>query len=186
MNCITEKIIIFSRIRPGAKMAFLLLTAVITQIHLVGWKLLSHFSIFPWVCTCTTRAPAQLLLEWVRCVLFHFWKLVGRESHRHYRHLCWPPLDPVAISNQLREVASPLPQPIAFTSLCDCVHACEWAGVLFVCVFTLIPWCSSWRQNDWGHLCWLFHKMQPHCYSFITNLFNCVKANVPGRDFISE
>lgn len=44
------------------------------------------------------------------------------------------PLDPVAISNELWELASPLLQPIAFTSLCDCVHACEWAGVLCVCV----------------------------------------------------
>lgn len=43
---------------------------------------------------------------------------------------CLPaPLDPVAISNRLREVASSLRQPIAFTSPCGCVYACEWAGV---------------------------------------------------------
>lgn len=82
------------------------------------------------------------------------------------------PLDPVAISNQLRGVASPLLQPIAFTSLCDCVHACEWAGVLsHLCVGVyehsdVLIWLI-----DWGHLCWLLEQMQPHCSSFIPFLF---------------
>lgn len=47
------------------------------------------------------------------------------------------PLDPVAISNQLRELASPVLQPIAFTSLCDCVcmHANEQVFYfIYVCV----------------------------------------------------
>lgn len=52
------------------------------------------------------------------------------------------PQDPVAISNQLRELASPLLQPIAFPSLCHCVHACEWAGAPFLCLCACVCVCT--------------------------------------------
>lgn len=82
------------------------------------------------VCVCTHVCPAPFLSAgWLGVTLSLSTSLPA-------------PLDPVAISNRLRELASPLLQPIAFTSLCNCVHECEWAGVPYSCVCVCIHVCA--------------------------------------------
>lgn len=98
------------------------------------------------------------------------------------------PLDPVAISNQLREVAPPLLRPIAAISPCACAHACEWAGVLsHLGVSSNLDVLIKLSDRKMAVSVRVDCSMK--CRLTITHLpsilFNRVRTNVPGRDFIS-
>lgn len=100
---------LYSNIRPAAKMT--LDSRAAFDNYNNTWKEENCSSISASTCVCVCPAPF-LSAGWLGVTLSLSTSLPA-------------PLDPVAISNRLRELASPLLQPIAFTSLCNCVHECE-------------------------------------------------------------
>lgn len=164
----TEKKMIFFTIRPRA-----ILTTVITQKNLVWQKLLFHFRVcvLPIHLTCFPVCLVPFLKASCLGVTLSLWT---------------SPQDPVAISNQLREVAPPLLQPIAVTSLCDCAHACEWAGVLsFVCATSSLDAVIKLNNRKIVEVVCVDYFIK--CSLTIIHLspiyFNWVRTNVPGRDY---